>query len=137
GIERRRLGREVGIELLALLLDRRHGFLRTRDILGFLHGATDAASGGRRAANRAGRNGLASQQRADDGGAQRDRRLNSLTGGLLAFPLDRLIRSAKFFVERRLTRRVLASELVHRAVAILTRPVRDSGAELALRFVGT
>src|SRR5262249_9628795 len=104
-------------------IERRDGFLRPGDVLGLLHRSSDAARGGRRTADRAGRNGLPAQKRADDRRTDRDRGLNTLTRRLLAFRLDHLIRATKFFLEPRLAGRVLAPELVERAIAFLPRPV--------------
>src|SRR5262249_35345472 len=118
GVERRRFGSEVGVELLALLLECRRGFLRSRDVLRLLHRSSDTSSGCPRSTDRAGGNSLAPQQRANDRGSDRDRGLNSLAGRLLALPFDHLFRSTEFFVERCLPRRVLAPELIERAIAV-------------------
>src|SRR5262249_33012144 len=74
-------------------------------------------------------------QRAHQRRADRDRRLQLLTGGLIALPLDGLLRAAQLLLERRLPRRVFAPEHLERAVPLFARRLVQPSAEIALRFV--
>ena len=129
---RRGLGAQLLVELSPLLLDGRHRFLRPLDVLGFLHRAADASCGGRGTADGAGADRLASEQRADQRRADRDRRLQLLTGGLLAFALHRLLRAPQLLVERRLLRRVFLPQPLERLVARFAGGLLQTRAEIAL-----
>src|SRR5581483_11837729 len=74
---------ELGLERGLRLLDRGHRLLRPRDVLAFLEHAARSAGGGRGAPERPDADPLPAEERVQDRGPHRDRRLEALLGGLL------------------------------------------------------
>ena len=130
-----RLRRDLILELFDLCANGFDVFRGTFDVRCFLHRAADAPHRGRRPPQRAGRDGFASEHRAENGRPERHRRLSPLLRDLFLFAPDSSLGAPKPFGERRLFRRVLASDALDRGIASGAAFLLQANAKVALRLI--
>src|SRR5581483_3401556 len=125
-----------GLERGLRLLDRGHRLLRPRDVLAFLEHAARSAGGGRGAPERPDADPLPAEERVQDRGPHRDRRLEALLGGLLPLAGLGLLRAPQALDERGLPGRVLLAERLQPRVAVAPRLLSQPDAEIPLALAG-
>src|SRR5262249_25109987 len=107
---------------------------RSSDVLGLLQAAADAPGGGRSAPERRGLEDLSPHQGVEQRGADRDRGLHLLLGGLLVLARLRLAGAAQPLLERRDLGSVAGAQGLGVEVARLSRALLEPDAEVTLRL---
>src|SRR5216683_957377 len=128
------LGLELGVERGDRLVHRGHRLLGPAHVLGLLEHAPGAAGGGGGPPDGGDGDGLAAEEGAQDGGADRDRGLDALLLGLLALALHRLLGAPAALLEGGLLGRVLLAEGLAPAVAVLAGRLLEADPEVTLRL---
>ncbi len=127
----RRVLRELRLELGHLRLDELDVLLGALDVVVLLDDATRAARGRRQ---RAGRDGLAPEEAAEDGARDRHRGLQARAALLVLLAVDGLLRRVQLRLELRDLGVVLRAQLLALRVAALARTLREPRAEIGLRL---